>query len=53
MEETIEYWENKRTEFVDALENEREPELLNDNMMRLLKMEINHCDEEIKLLKNV
>jgi hypothetical protein len=53
MEESLEYWEEKLVEFEEALEREREPELRNDDMIRLLKREIEYCKKEIHLLKDV
>jgi hypothetical protein len=53
MEESLEYWEEKLLEFEEALESEREPELRNDDMTRLIKQEIEYCKKQIHLLKDV
>lgn len=52
MEETLEYWQNKLVEFQEALQSEEEMEVREDSMLRLLKMEIESCKEQIKLLSN-
>lgn len=52
MEETLEYWQEKLAEFEEALQLEEQMEEREDSMLRLLKMEIDSCKEQIKLLSN-
>jgi hypothetical protein len=52
MEDTLEYWQDKLTEFEEALLLEEQMEVREDSMLRLLKMEIASCKEHIKLLSN-
>jgi hypothetical protein len=52
MEDTIEYWQNKLVEFQEALQSEEEMEVREDSMLKLLKMEIKSCKEQIKLLSD-
>jgi len=52
MEETLEYWQNKLVEFQEALQSEEEMEIREDSMLKLLKMEIESCKEQIKLLSD-
>jgi hypothetical protein len=52
MEETLEYWEEKLAEFQEALQLEEEMEIREDSMLKLLKMEIESCLKQIKLLSD-
>lgn len=52
MNETLEYWQEKLAEFQEALELELQMEEREDSMYRLLKLEIEHCQEQINLLSN-
>ena len=49
--DTLEYWQEKLAEFQAALtaENEDVPEST-DDMKKLLKAEIEHCEEQIEAL---
>lgn len=52
MDETLEYWQEKLAEFQEALQLEELMDEREDSMYRLLKMEIEHCQEQIKLLSD-
>ena len=49
--DTLEYWQEKLTEFEDALASEKEdvPEAP-ESMIRLLSEEIKYCKEQIEAL---
>jgi hypothetical protein len=52
MEETLGYWQDKLVEFQEALQSEEQMEVREDSMLKLLKMEIEFCKEQIKLLSD-
>lgn len=43
MDETREYWERCLAEFEEALAAEKEMDIPNDDMLRLLSLEIEYC----------
>lgn len=52
MDETLEYWQKCLAEFQEAAATELEQVVVNDNMLILLKKEIEHCNNVIKELNN-
>lgn len=52
MEETLEYWQEKLAEFQEALQLEEQMDEREHSMYRLLKMEIEYCQNQINLLSN-
>ena len=52
MEETLEYWQEKLSEFEEAYLAEIEMDVINDSMIKLLKEEIEACKQEIQLLND-
>lgn len=52
MEETLEYWQKCLAEFQEALESEHSMEDVNSVMIKLLKSDIEYCENKIKELSN-
>lgn len=52
MDETLEYWQEKLAEFQEALGLEEQMDEREHSMYRLLKIEIEYCQEQIKLLSD-
>lgn len=52
MEETLEYWQKCLAEFQEAVENEMQHEVVNDDMLILLKREVENCQNKINELNN-
>lgn len=52
MEETLEYWQKCLAEFQEAAEAELEQDFVNDDMLILLKKEIEHCTNKVNELSN-
>lgn len=48
MDDTLEYWKECLVQFEQALISEREMEEPNDTQIKLLKAEIQHCNEQIE-----
>jgi hypothetical protein len=51
MEETLEYWQRCLSDFEEALISEQDNEVVNDDMIKLLKKEIEDCKEKITELE--
>ena len=50
MDETIEYWTTKKTEFTEALTAEFGMDNINKDMINVLKSEITLCNKYIEAL---
>jgi cob(I)alamin adenosyltransferase len=50
MEETLEYWQEKLAEFEEALQEEQAMDVVNESMVKLLKKEIEYCNQYIQEL---
>lgn len=48
MEETIEYWQLKLSEYQEALESELQMDDRNDDMVKLLKNNIEECLKQLQ-----
>ena len=53
MEETLEYWQKCLSDFEEALISEQDNEVVNDDMIKLLKKEIEECKEKITELEGL
>lgn len=50
MDETIEYWTEKKAEFTEALTAEFGMDIINEDMIKVLKSEIILCNKYIEAL---